>query len=218
MARPVIIGLSGGSGSGKSTILQGLLQALGPDQVSVLEHDSYYRPLTHLSVEQRADYNFDHPTSLETSLLIEHVDSLLRGKVIQKPVYDFTQHARTASTIEVRPTPIIIVEGILVLAEKELVRRMEIKLFVDTDADVRLIRRIKRDMVERGRTLESVLDQYEKTVRPMHLEFVEASKRNADVIIPLGGRNGVAFEMVLARIQALLQAHQIEDLIQPKTA
>ncbi len=218
MTRPVIIGLSGGSGSGKSTILQGLLHALGPDQVSVLEHDAYYRPLAHLSVEERAEVNFDHPNSLETPLLVQHVDALLRGETIQKPVYDFTRHARTHQTIEVRPTRIIIVEGILVLAEKELVKRMEIKLFVDTDSDVRLIRRIKRDMVERDRTLESILDQYAKTVRPMHLEFVEASKRHADVIIPRGGQNEVAFAMVLARIRSIMYAYQFTEVIQPKSS
>lgn len=218
MTRPVIIGLSGGSGSGKSTILQGLLDALGPDQVSVLEHDAYYHPLAHLSVEERAEVNFDHPNSLETSLLVNHVDALLRGETIQKPVYDFTTHARTSQTVEVRPTRIIIVEGILVLAEKELVKRMEIKLFVDTDSDVRLIRRIKRDMVERGRSLQSVLDQYAKTVRPMHLEFVEASKRHADVIIPRGGQNEVAFNMVLARIRSMLYANQFAEVIQPKSS
>ncbi|HAY36660.1 MAG: uridine kinase [Rhodothermales bacterium] len=213
MTKPVIIGLSGGSGSGKSTILRRLLGELGPEQVSVLEHDAYYLDLTHLSLEERAAVNFDHPDSLETSLLVEHVDALLSGRSIQKPVYDFTKHTRAAETLEIQPTPIIIVEGILALAEPDLVRRMAIKLFVDTDDDTRLIRRIRRDMVERGRSLNSVLEQYETTVRPMHIEFVEPSKRHADVIIPRGGHNEVAFEMVLARIRTMLYAHLMADLI-----
>ncbi|MBT3449556.1 MAG: uridine kinase [Bacteroidetes Order II. Incertae sedis bacterium] len=213
MTKPVIIGLSGGSGSGKSTILRRLLGELGPEQVSVLEHDAYYLDLTHLSLAERAAVNFDHPDSLETSLLVEHVDALLAGRSIQKPVYDFTKHTRAAETLEIQPTPIIIVEGILALAEPDLVRRMAIKLFVDTDDDTRLIRRIRRDMVERGRSLNSVLEQYETTVRPMHIEFVEPSKRHADVIIPRGGHNEVAFEMVLARIRTMLYAHLMADLI-----
>ena len=213
MTKPVIIGLSGGSGSGKSTILRRLLGELGPEQVSVLEHDAYYLDLTHLSLEERAAVNFDHPDSLETSLLVEHVDALLSGRSIQKPVYDFTKHTRAAETLEIQPTPIIIVEGILALAEPDLVRRMAIKLFVDTDDDTRLIRRIRRDMVERGRSLNSVLEQYETTLRPMHIEFVEPSKRHADVIIPRGGHNEVAFEMVLARIRTMLYAHLMADLI-----
>ncbi|MBT6580658.1 MAG: uridine kinase [Bacteroidetes Order II. Incertae sedis bacterium] len=213
MTKPVIIGLSGGSGSGKSTILRRLLGELGPEQVSVLEHDAYYLDLTHLSLAERAAVNFDHPDSLETSLLVEHVDALLSGRSIQKPVYDFTKHTRAAETLEIQPTPIIIVEGILALAEPDLVRRMAIKLFVDTDDDTRLIRRIRRDMVERGRSLNSVLEQYETTVRPMHIEFVEPSKRHADVIIPRGGHNEVAFEMVLARIRTMLYAHLMADLI-----
>lgn len=218
MTRPIIIGLSGGSGSGKSTILQRLLGALGPDKVSVLEHDAYYLDHAHLSFEERAEVNFDHPDSLETNLLVRHLDQLLGGNSIQKPVYDFTRHCRTSETIVVEPTPVIIVEGILVLAESELVNRMEIRLFVDTDDDIRLIRRIRRDMGERGRTLEAILEQYEKTVRPMHIEFVEPSKRNADLIIPRGGRNEVAFDMLLARVRSMLHSTQIEDLIQPRTA
>ena len=215
MTRPAIIGLAGGSGSGKSTILRRLLEDLGPNRVSVLEHDAYYRPLDGLSLEERSRINFDHPESLESSLLVYHVESLLNGQAIAKPVYDFTQHTRAEKTIRVSPTPIIIVEGILVLAEPELREKMDIRLFVDTDDDIRLIRRIRRDMQERGRSLESVLDQYESTVRPMHIEFVEPSKRHADVIIPRGGHNEVAFEMVLARILSISYEHRLEDLVTP---
>ncbi len=218
MTRPVIIGLAGGSGSGKSTILHRLHEELGPAHVSVLEHDAYYRDLAEMSLEKRALINFDHPDSLETDLLVSHVDELLSGKTINKPIYDFTRHTRTSESIEVRPTPIIIVEGILVLAEPSLVEKMDIRLFVDTDDDIRLIRRVRRDMVERGRTLESVLEQYESTVRPMHIEFVEPSKRHADLIIPRGGYNEVAFDMVLARVRSLSYEHRLEDLISPPDA
>ncbi|MDA0378145.1 MAG: uridine kinase [Bacteroidetes bacterium] len=215
MTRPVIIGLAGGSGSGKSTILHRLLADLGPERVSVLEHDAYYRDQTHLPVEERQRVNYDHPDSLETGLLVSHIEALLDGQSVEKPVYDFTRHTRAERTISIRPTPIIIVEGILVLAETGLTDRMDIKLFVDTDDDIRLIRRIRRDMVERGRTLESILEQYETTVRPMHIEFVEPSKRRADVIIPRGGHNEVAFDMVLSRIRYLSQEHRLEALIRP---
>jgi len=218
MTRPVIIGLAGGSGSGKSTILRRLHEELGPSQVSVLEHDAYYRDQPELSLEKRALINFDHPDSLETDLMVSHVEELLKGRTIQKPIYNFNLHARTTDTIEVRPTPIIIVEGILVLAEPTLVAKMDIKLFVDTDADVRLIRRIRRDLIERGRSLDSILEQYESTVRPMHIEFVEPSKRHADVIIPRGGYNKVAFDMVFARVHALSYEHRLEDLISPPDA
>ena len=213
MTRPVIIGLSGGSGSGKSTILNRLLDELGPAQVSVLEHDAYYRDQTDMTLEERALVNFDHPDSLETDLLVRHLDELLAGRTIQKPIYDFTHHTRTEESIEISPTPIIIVEGILVLAQQELVDRMDMRFYVDTDDDVRLIRRIRRDMIERGRTLESVLTQYEDTVRPMHIEFVEPSKRHADVIIPHGGYNEVAINMVLAQVRSVLYEHRIEDLM-----
>ena len=162
--------------------------------------------------------NYDHPDSLETGLLVAHIEALLAGETVEKPTYDFTQHTRADRTVSTQPTPIIIVEGILVLAEAELTKRMDIRLFVDTDDDIRLIRRIRRDMVERGRSLESILEQYETTVRPMHIEFVEPSKRKADVIIPRGGHNEVAFDMVLSRIRYLSQEHRLESLIKPTDA
>lgn len=204
MKRSVIIGLAGGSGSGKSTVLSRLLEDLDEAGVSVLDHDAYYRDLGHLSLKDRAAFNFDHPDALETELLIKHIDALLAGFAVEKPVYDFTTHSRTDRTVTVRPTPVLIVEGILALAERELVDRMDIKLYVDTDDDVRLIRRIRRDMSERGRTLDSILDMYERTVRPMHIEFVQPSRRMADVIIPRGGRNEIAVQMVLSRIHTIL--------------
>jgi uridine kinase len=215
MTRPVIIGLAGGSGSGKSTILRRLLEELGPERVSVLEHDAYYRDLDDIPFEDRLRINYDHPDSLETSLLVQHVEHLLEGRAVDKPIYDFTKHTRSNSTVRIDPTPIIIVEGILVLAEPELTKRMDIRLFVDTDDDIRLMRRIRRDMIERGRSLESVLDQYEATVRPMHIEFVEPSKRCADVIIPRGGHNEVAFDLVLSRIRYLFHEHRLENLSEP---
>lgn len=215
MTRPVIIGLAGGSGSGKSTILRRLLEELGPERVSVLEHDAYYRDLDDIPFEDRLRINYDHPDSLETSLLVQHVEHLLEGRAVDKPIYDFTKHTRSSRTVRIDPTPIIIVEGILVLAEPELTKRMDIRLFVDTDDDIRLMRRIRRDMIERGRSLESVLDQYEATVRPMHIEFVEPSKRCADVIIPRGGHNEVAFDLVLSRIRYLFHEHRLENLSEP---
>ncbi|MGB1374698.1 MAG: uridine kinase [Rhodothermales bacterium] len=213
MTRPVIIGLAGGSGSGKSTILRRLLDELGPEHVSVLEHDAYYKDLGGIPFEDRLRVNYDHPDSLETPLLVSHIEQLLAGQAVNKPVYDFANHTRAGETQRIEPTPIIIVEGILVLAEPELTKQMDIRLFVDTDDDIRLIRRIRRDMVERGRSLESILEQYESTVRPMHIEFVEPSKRQADVIIPRGGHNAVAFDLVLARIRYLSHEHRLENLI-----
>jgi uridine kinase len=204
MTEPVVIGLAGGSGSGKSTVLRRIVDAFGPRRIAVLEHDAYYRDLGHLPPEARAAVNFDHPDALETELLRQHLDRLIAGEAIEKPRYDFTQHCRLARTSHIEPKPVVIVEGLLVLAEAGLRERMDIKIYVDTADDIRLMRRIQRDMTERGRTIESILAQYERTVRPMHLEFVEPSKREADVIIPRGGHNRVAIEMVLARIEALL--------------
>ena len=213
MARPVVIGIAGGSGSGKSTVLDRLLEGLGEDSVdvSVVDHDAYYVDLSHRTPEERAGFNFDHPDALETDLLVEQLDRLTGGESIEKPTYDFTTHTRTDETETVEPAPVIIVEGILVLAEPALVDRMDIRIFIDADDDIRLVRRIRRDMEDRGRSLESILKQYEKTVRPMHIEFVEPSKRKADIIIPNGGHNTVAVEMVLARIRMLLQRKQYAE-------
>lgn len=207
MVRPVVIGIAGGSGSGKSTVLDRLLDGLGDDSVdvSILDHDAYYVDLAHRSPEERAGFNFDHPDALETGMLVEQLDRLIGGSPVEKPIYDFTTHTRTERTETVEPAPVVIVEGILVLAEPDLVERMDIRIFIDADDDIRLIRRIRRDMEDRGRSLESVMSQYEKTVRPMHIEFVEPSKRKADIIIPNGGYNKVAVDMVLARIRMLMR-------------
>lgn len=212
MHYPVVIGIAGGSGSGKSTVLSTLVNELGSDTVGVLDHDAYYRDLEHIPLEERALFNFDHPDMLETDLLLDHLDALKMGNSIEKPVYDFTNHTRTDQIEEITPLPIIIVEGILVLSDPRLVGRMDIKVFVDADSDIRLSRRIKRDTLERGRSLESILEQYEQTVRPMHLKFVEPSKREADIIIPHGGHNRVAIDLVLARIRMLVDEAPVENL------
>ena len=200
----VVIGIAGGSGSGKTTVQRRILERFGTERIALLDHDAYYQDLGHLPLEDRVRFNFDHPDALETALMVAHLDRLLAGEPVRKPVYDFTQHRRLDETVTVEPHPVVIVEGILVLAEPALRERMDIKLYVDAPDDVRLMRRIERDLHERGRRVEAVLAQYRATVRPMHLEFVEPSKRHADVIIPRGGRNEVAIAMVLARVQSLL--------------
>lgn len=202
----LIIGIAGGSGSGKTTVAQQILQRVGPDQIAYLQHDSYYKDLSGLPPAQRAEVNFDHPNSLETDLLIQHIASLRDGKPVQVPIYDFATHSRTSQTFTVMPRRVILVEGILIFAEARLRELFDIKIFVDTDPDIRFIRRLQRDLAERGRTTESVIKQYLTTVRPMHLEFVEPSKRYADVIIPEGGYNMAALDMVVARIEALLRS------------
>ncbi len=201
---PLVIGIAGGSGSGKTTVAQEILNRVGPDRIAFLQHDSYYKDLTGLPPAQRAEVNFDHPNSLETELLIQHVLTLREGKPVEVPIYDFAHHRRTGETFSVLPHPVIMVEGILIFADKALRDLFDVKIFVDTDADIRFIRRLQRDISERGRTTESVIHQYQATVRPMHLEFVEPSKRYADVIIPEGGFNTAALDMVAARIQTLL--------------
>jgi len=201
---PLVIGIAGGSGSGKTTVAQEILQRVGPDRIAYIQHDSYYKDLTGLPPTQRAEVNFDHPNSLETELLICHIEQLKAGKSIEVPIYDFSTHSRTDRSFTVNPRGVIIVEGILIFADAALRTLFDVKIFVDTDADIRLIRRLQRDISERGRTAQSVIKQYQSTVRPMHLEFVEPSKRYADVIIPEGGFNTAALDMVVARIESLL--------------
>ena len=202
--KPIVIGIAGGSGSGKTTVANEILKKVGVHQIAFLPHDAYYRELGHLPQTQREQVNFDHPNSMETELLIEHVKTLLDGHSIEMPVYDFTTHSRTGKSIHVDPKNIIMVEGILIFAEPVLRDLFDVKIFVDTDADIRFMRRLERDIAERGRTVSSVIKQYQATVRPMHLEFVEPSKRYADVIIPEGGRNWVALDMVIAKLETLL--------------
>lgn len=202
---PLVIGIAGGSGSGKTTVVQVILQRVGADRIAFLQHDSYYKDLSRLPPAQHIQINFDHPNSLETDLLIQHIASLRDGKPVEVPIYDFATDSRTDKTFTVRPRPVILVEGILIFTEAALREMFDVKIFVDTDPDIRFIRRLERDIQERGRTTESVIKQYLLTVRPMHLEFVEPSKRYADVIIPEGGMNTAAMDMVVARIEALLK-------------
>ncbi len=201
---PLVIAIAGGSGSGKTTVANVILQRVGPDRIAYLPHDAYYRDLRDLPPNQRVQINFDHPDSLESELLRQHIVALKNWQAIEMPVYDFTHHTRTTKTIHVEPQRVIVVEGILIYAEAALRELFDVKIFVDTDPDIRFIRRLDRDITERGRTTESVIRQYMSTVRPMHLEFVEPSKRYADVIIPEGGLNTVALDMVTARIEAML--------------
>ncbi|MGE5603380.1 MAG: uridine kinase [Nitrososphaerales archaeon] len=198
------LGVCGGTGSGKTTVAMRLLESVGVHRVAYLPHDAYYKELGHLPVEERAKHNFDHPDAFDNDLLLEHLRLLKAGKAVDIPVYDFTVHNRRPEPVHVEPQPVILVEGILIFADKRLRDEMDVKIYVDTDADLRLLRRLQRDTQERGRTLESVMKQYLTTVRPMHLEFVEPSKRYADVIIPEGGFNEVAIEMVASRLRALI--------------
>jgi uridine kinase len=202
--RPVTIGVAGGTGSGKTTVSNQILERVGQQHIAYLPHDAYYKDLTHLSPEERAQINFDHPDSLDTPLLIEHVKQLKQSQAVEIPIYDFARHTRTEKTEYVSAQPIILVEGILIFSEPDLRPLFDIKIYVDTDADIRFIRRLKRDISERGRSADSVIEQYLSTVRPMHLKFVEPSKRYADVIVPEGGFNWVAIDMIADRIRSML--------------
>lgn len=200
---PFVIGVAGGSGSGKTTVVRRIVDSLGPDQVTRLDHDRYYRDRNDLRLEERAALNYDHPAALETDLMVRHVRALKAGQTVEVPQYDFTRHARLAETDTFQPRRALIVEGILVLTDPALRDLMDIKVFVDTDSDTRFIRRLQRDVAERGRTMESVIDQYQSTVKPMHLEFVEPSKRYADVLVPLGGHNTVAVDLLLTMLRSV---------------
>ncbi len=203
--RNILIGVAGGSGSGKTTVVRALRERFGEGELTIVEQDFYYKRHPGLSLAERARINYDHPDAFDTDLLVEHVRRLLAGKPIEKPLYDFVTHDRRPETVWVVPSHVIVLEGILVLESPRLRELMDIKIFVDTDADVRVLRRLRRDIAERGRTLESVIEQYLSTVRPMHLQFVEPTKRHADIIIPEGGFNRVALEMLVAKVEYLLR-------------
>ena len=200
----MVVGIAGGTGSGKTTITKKLMQRFGGD-VSVIYHDNYYKAHHNMSYEERSRLNYDHPDSFDTDLLIQAVKDLKAGRSVTCPVYDYTIHDRSDKVIVVRPAKVIIVEGILIFQSRELCQQMDIKIYVDTDADVRILRRIVRDVRDRGRSLDSVMNQYLSTVKPMHEQFVEPSKRNADIIIPEGGHNQVAMEMVMERVRAHIE-------------
>jgi uridine kinase len=202
--KPIIIGVAGGTASGKTTVADAILDRVGRQRIAFIQHDSYYRDLSHLPLEERRRLNFDHPDALETELLVAHLRQLQAGQPVEVPVYDFTTYQRRGISRPVEPRRVILVEGILIFVDKELRDMMDIKLYVDTDADLRFIRRLQRDIQQRDRAMEAVIHQYLTTVRPMHLEFVEPSKRYADVIIPAGGFNQTAIEMIVARIEGML--------------
>jgi uridine kinase len=204
--KPLTIGVAGGSGSGKTTVVRALVEVVGAQNAALLPHDAYYRDYSHLSIEERTAVNWDHPDSLETSLLVKHLGMLVSGQAVERPQYDFRTYSRLEETTHIASSPIVIVDGILILVERELRDLLAIKVFVDTDADIRFIRRLTRDVAERDRPVVSVIEQYLSTVRPMHLDFVEPSKRYADLIIPEGGHNRVAIDMLVAKVQAVLNS------------
>lgn len=204
--QPLAIGLAGGSGSGKTTVAHTIMERVGRDRIAFIQHDAYYRDQSNIPLEERAQVNYDHPNSLETDLLVRHLNELKAGRAVDIPVYDFAQFTRTDRTVRVAPRPVILVEGILIFVDPTLRSLFDIKIYVDAPPDLRFIRRLQRDVTERQRTPESVIRQYLETVRPMHIEFVEPTKRFADLIVPEGGFNTVAVDIIIARIRALLEA------------
>ncbi len=205
MSKPIVIGVSGGTGSGKSTVAKSIFQSLPDENILIIEQDAYYRDQSHLTYDERVKTNYDHPLAFDTELLIEHINKLCQHETIEKPIYNFSNHNREVETIKVCPRDIIILEGIMILEDERLRRLMDIKIFVDTDADVRIIRRITRDINERGRTLESVINQYLTTVKPAHEQFIEPTKKYADIIIPEGGYNKVAIDIMTTKVTAIIQ-------------
>lgn len=208
LSRPILIGITGGSGSGKSTVAKAIYKSLPEKNISIIEQDAYYKDQKHLSFEERTKTNYDHPLAFDTELLIKHLKQLLEGNTIEKPIYDFSLHVRKEETVTVYPRDIIILEGIMILEDEGLRDLMDIKIFVDTDDDVRVIRRITRDIKERGRTLESVIDQYLVAVKPAHQQFIEPTKKYADIIIPEGGFNAVAIDILVAKIRSIIYEKQ----------
>jgi uridine kinase len=204
--KPLVIGIAGGSGSGKTSVTKSIYDVFKEHSVVVIEQDYYYKDQSHLKFEERLETNYDHPLAFDTDLLIHHVETLIDRKLVEKPVYDYTLHTRSEETITIEPKDVIILEGILVLEDAKLRDLMDIKLFVDTDADLRIIRRIMRDINERGRTIESVIEQYLTVVRPMHNQFIEPTKRYADIIIPEGGHNEVAIDLMVTKIKTILES------------
>ncbi len=205
MDSPMIIGIAGGTGSGKTTITQSIVERFG-ENVTVLYHDDYYREQHSITYEERCKTNYDHPDAFDTDLFLEHLDKLRSGEAIESPVYDFTIHDRSGKTKRVRPAPVILIEGILIFVDPALTDRMDIKIFVDTDADVRILRRLERDVKERGRSIDSVINQYLGTVKPMHEKYVEPSKKMADIIVLEGGRNSVALDLIMNKIDTFLKS------------
>lgn len=205
MKKPILIGITGGTGSGKSTIADALYSNFSNERITMIQQDMYYKDQSHLSMEERVKTNYDHPMAFDNDLLVEHLQKLIKGEAIEKPRYDFTIHNRAKDTTTVEPREIIIVEGILILEDERIRDLLDIKVYVDTDADIRILRRLVRDINERGRTVESVIDQYLKMVRPMHMEFTEPTKRYADIIIPEGGHNYVAIDILMAKIRDILK-------------
>ena len=205
MKKPILIGITGGTGSGKSTIADALYSNFSNECITMIQQDMYYKDQSNLSMEERVKTNYDHPMAFDNDLLVEHLQKLIKGEAIEKPRYDFTIHNRAKDTTTVEPREIIIVEGILILEDERIRNLLDIKVYVDTDADIRILRRLVRDIDERGRTVESVIDQYLKMVRPMHMEFTEPTKRYADIIIPEGGHNYVAIDILMAKIRDILK-------------
>ncbi|MBP3936029.1 MAG: uridine kinase [Clostridia bacterium] len=203
MKQHLIIGIAGGSGSGKTTLAENIARHFG-NEVSVIRHDNYYKAQPNLSYEQRAQMNYDHPSAFDSELLLQHLDALKAGQAVDGPVYDYAQHDRSTETVRIESTDVIILEGILIFENADILKRLDMKIYVDTDADVRIVRRILRDVEQRGRSLESVISQYLATVKPMHEAFVEPSKKKADIIIPEGGKNPVAYGMIINRIETYL--------------